>query len=194
MHAPDGTKPGTVWIWLITFALPIVGFVAAIPATLAVTSVLPQFVHAVEMADREAVYASNPVDPAPLWRDFVAATQDFLGPQLGWILLALGTALVMQVLLVVFAWLDYRALERREVPAPFHWGWSFFTFAGTGNLVTVLGRSSVVYRRTGRGLAPIWWTVALVVLGAVGSGVLVWLLVSTALFGAHNDVGPLQVG
>ncbi len=49
---------------------------------------------------------------------------------------------------IVFAFLDWRELKRRGVPAPFHWAFSFLALAGFG-IVYPIGRSVVVKRRTG---------------------------------------------
>ncbi|MBC7442174.1 MAG: DUF2510 domain-containing protein [Ramlibacter sp.] len=55
---------------------------------------------------------------------------------------------------VVLAYFDRRRLNLAGFVRPFHWAWAFL-FSG----VYVIGRSVVVRRRSGRGLAPIWvWT------------------------------------
>jgi len=52
---------------------------------------------------------------------------------------------------------------------PFHWAWAFL-YSG----VYIIGRSIIVQRRIGRGLAPIWAWVAMSVLGLIVSvGILV---------------------
>jgi hypothetical protein len=77
----------------------------------------------------------------------------------------LGVSFLANALVVVFAYLDYRDLERKGVVRPFHWAWSFFTFLNPGFLVYIIGRSVIVRRVThGRGLAPIWVTIGLYVL------------------------------
>lgn len=60
---------------------------------------------------------------------------------------------------VWFAYLDYRTLGRRAVPRPFHWAWTFLS-----SLVYVIGRSVIVKRRTGHGMAPFWAAIASIVL------------------------------
>lgn len=59
--------------------------------------------------------------------------------------------IVFFALTVLLASSDWRGLNRARLSRPFHWAWTFF---GVG--VYVIGRSVIVYRRTGRGLAPIW--------------------------------------
>ena len=44
-----------------------------------------------------------------------------------------------------------RELKKRGVQQPFHWAFAFLT-----SIVYVIGRSVVVKRRTGGGLAPLW--------------------------------------
>ncbi|MCU1414144.1 MAG: hypothetical protein JWN80_1484 [Microbacteriaceae bacterium] len=56
---------------------------------------------------------------------------------------------------IVLAFFDWRALKRVGVIRPFHWAWAFFAVIGLG-IVYVIGRSVVVHRRSGRGLAPLW--------------------------------------
>lgn len=50
---------------------------------------------------------------------------------------------------------DYRALMRLGYQRPFPWAWAFL-----GAIVYVIGRTVVVKRRSGRGLAPIWVMIA----------------------------------
>lgn len=52
---------------------------------------------------------------------------------------------------IVLALRDRRRLQRAGVTKPFHWAWSFL-LAG----VYVIGRSVIVRRRAGRGIAPAW--------------------------------------
>lgn len=70
--------------------------------------------------------------------------------------LLIASGWIVAGLLVVVGWLDRRVLLAAGVPNPFHWAWSFL-----GSIVYVIGRSVVVKRRTGQGLAPLWVFVAL---------------------------------
>ena len=63
-----------------------------------------------------------------------------------------------------FAYLDYRELGRRGIPRPFHWAFAFISYA-----VYPIGRSVVVRKRTGRGISPMWVSIALMVLIFVAS-------------------------
>ena len=130
--APGAARAGTVWIW------------AAIAA-----SVLPLYIGA--FLDMEAV--------ARLFGEASAA----LTPA-GWIVAGLSLLVVVDLVLValavLFARLDHRALRRRGIPSPFGWGWAALAFVATLG-VYVAGRTFVVHRETGRGLAPFWgWLVA----------------------------------
>lgn len=67
---------------------------------------------------------------------------------------------------VALAYFDVKALESRGVERPFHWAWNFIPSYGT--TVYFIGRSVVVRRRTGGGLAPLWGYIALFVVGIIG--------------------------
>jgi hypothetical protein len=70
-------------------------------------------------------------------------------------------------LTVLFGILDWRALKKAAVPNPFHWAWIFFSVIGVP--VYMIGRSVVVRRRVGSGLAPMVVNLALIVAGfAIG--------------------------
>jgi hypothetical protein len=71
---------------------------------------------------------------------------------------------VLYAALVVVGWLDYRRLRALGVPRPFHWAWSFLS-----GIVYMIGRSVVVKRRTGTGLTPLWFFIALEALFFVGT-------------------------
>ena len=74
---------------------------------------------------------------------------------------------VAYALVVILAAFDHRELTRRGVDRPFHWAFAFL------GIVYMIGRTVVVKRRTGRGLAPlfVWigcWIVSVIVPFAVG--------------------------
>ncbi|MGY6498422.1 MAG: hypothetical protein ACXIUP_09375 [Microcella sp.] len=68
-------------------------------------------------------------------------------PLIGLALWAIGTNL---------SWLDRRTLARRGIERPFPWAWALLS-----SVIYVVGRSIVVRRRTGRGLAPLWTVIVL---------------------------------
>jgi hypothetical protein len=135
LKAPDGTKTGTVWIWLIN-ALLVVGMI-------------PFF-----LVDWAAYVDSTMV--GSITGDPTAQLGMYTTP--GYVVSQLS-GFVIYGLTVVFAALDVRVLKARGVQQPFHWAFAFLT-----SIVYVIGRSVVVKRRTGGGLAPLWVYIALNVL------------------------------
>jgi hypothetical protein len=83
---------------------------------------------------------------------------------------------VLFALTVVFAWLDVRTLKERGVLNPFHWAFAFL-----GGIVYTIGRSVVVKRRTGGGLAPLWGMIAVFVVSIIVSIVWSALLVQSMM-------------
>jgi hypothetical protein len=81
-------------------------------------------------------------------------------------------SLLLFGLSMLFIVLDWRALTRAAVPRPFHWAWGFFMIVGAP--VYMIGRSIVVRRRTGGGLAPMFINLALLLVNvAIGIAILV---------------------
>ena len=151
LRAPEGTDWKTVWIWVIVL-LPVVQLLALL--------FIPWGTMYSDM------FAGILDDPG-------LASTAFLYPYTEpwfWILMLLSWA--MYAFLVYVAYRDYRELEARGVPRPFHWAWQFL---GT---VYPIGRSVVVNRRTGRGLAPIWAVVGSIVLSFIVTGIITSLVVS----------------
>jgi len=160
VRAPEGTRPGTVWAWLIAL-IPIV------PTTL------------------WGVFD---------WRGLLDGTLDVspaLASQFGQLAhpiyaSASLTALLVQVGTILFAYFDYRALLARQIPLPLHWAWSFFTFAGAGNLVYMIGRAVVVRRRTGRGTGPLWAAIAVLL-----ATIAVYAMIAVIILEWIADVFPI---
>lgn len=63
---------------------------------------------------------------------------------------------------VAVAFFDWRKLTRDGFVRPFHWAFAFITPA-----VYAIGRSVIVNRRAGRGLAPLWACVAVIAISLV---------------------------
>jgi hypothetical protein len=120
--------PGTPWIWLNILA----PLLALIPAFFIDFDFFRRL-RAQPTMDRDTATA--------ILRDFVTQPAVILTCVL------LTLALVGSI---VFAYLDWRELTRRRMKSPFHWGFSFFMFAGL-LIVYRLGRAIVVKLRTGRG-------------------------------------------
>jgi len=162
LRAPEGTEPSTPWIWLLV-VLPVVEILISIPLLLSVGDVMSRMVG---MASTGAAAS----DSSEVLREMLSAYAGILGPML-WVMLA---GYLLSGIGVLLGWLDWRELRRRGVPKPFHWAWGFFVFAGGGILVTLIGRSVVIRRRTGRGLAPLWAGIAAYVVVFVAT--IVWVV------------------
>ena len=120
--------PGTPWMWL-NLAAPLI-------------ALIPLFFIDFDIFIRLQT-------PPPMDRDTAAkALQDFVTQPA--LILAVVLGFLAVVGSIVFAYLDWRELIRRRMKAPFHWGFSFFVFAGLF-IVYRLGRAIVVKQRTGEG-------------------------------------------
>jgi hypothetical protein len=150
LKAPDGTKTGNVWIWLV--------------------AILPLFTYvSLFFIDIGAMFRSalaSPTDPLAMYAAFFTPGV-IISTVIGWLFLAAG---------IVFSVLDYRALKARGVPKPFHWGFAFFALAGYG-IVYAIGRGVIVRSRTGSGMAPTVVAIVVFILGFVIS--IIWTLVMT---------------
>jgi len=151
LAAPAGTDPNTPWIWL-HLAMPLI---ASIPNLFidwgSLVTIDPENPQA--MLDRQlAVYSS----PAYI----ISVVLPFLTYAAG----------------VVFAFLDFRTLERRGVPRPFHWAFAFIPY-----YVYPIGRGIVAKRRTGRGIASTYVAIGLIVLGLV-LGIVFAVVIFSAIF------------
>ena len=103
-----------------------------------IMALLPLFGIVTLLTLTASALVASPTDPLATYRDpgYLASLA------LGWIVY--GGA-------VILAYFDRKRLLRDGYDLPFHWAW---TFLGGG--VYVIGRSIIVSRRSGRGLAPIW--------------------------------------
>ncbi|GAA2245668.1 DUF2510 domain-containing protein [Herbiconiux moechotypicola] len=157
-QAPLSVAPGTPvygpFIWIVTL-LPLVSFLLAPLSLIEFDRVL-----AASFADPYGTpfggYAGY--TPAGLLAQGIVTV-------LGWAIYAAG---------VVFAFLDHRWLTRLGYPRPFHWAWAFL------GSVYPIGRSVVVRRRAGRGIAPMWVTIALLAVGVIATIVFTVVIVSIA--------------
>jgi hypothetical protein len=151
LKAPEGTRTGTVWIWLVAL-LPLVGLVTLFTIDFSgyMNSAMQ---NPGSMASMLSIYTSP---------GFIITTI------VGWASVAFG---------IFAAFRDYRALIARKVPSPFHWAFAFLALAGWG-IVYAIGRGVVVKRRTGQGQAPMWVAIAVFVVLIVAG--IVWAVVITA--------------
>jgi hypothetical protein len=145
LKAPEGTRPYTVWIWILAL-LPLVSLIE------------------IPLLNYGAIFRASlahPQDPTSMYTPAYLQTQLVLD-LVGLVILAIN---------VVLAVVDQRALKRAGVPKTFPWGWGFLSG------VYVIGRSVIVRRRVGRGIAPMWvWISVLVV-----SGIYAITVVSSAI-------------
>jgi hypothetical protein len=157
--APAGTRPGTVWIWIFVL-VPLLEF-AELPL---LASVYPTILSATLSTSTS-----------------LSASQVLLGP--GYFAL-LGIGFAIYAVYVVAAALDYRALKARGVPAPFHWAWTLLS-----SIVYIIGRTVVVRRRTGAGLAPLWVYLGASAIRIIATMVVVLPIVGAAVNSAVNSAG-----
>jgi hypothetical protein len=90
-----------------------------------------------------------------------------------------GVSLLIAAATVVLAFFDARTLAARGVPRPFHWAWSFFALVSAP--VYMIGRSVVVRRRVGSGLAPMFVNLSLILIGFI-LGLVAGIVVATRIF------------
>jgi hypothetical protein len=153
LTAPPGTDPSTPWIWLILL-VPIV-------------QTLPIF-----FIDWTGYIEASIADPTGLSAGALLFSPAYIALfVLGWV----GTALM-----IWFAYLDWRELQRRGVPQPFHWAWIFLTFVVSFAVYTI-GRAVVAHRRTGTGLSVMWATIGLIVAGFIVGIVVAAVIVQQAI-------------
>lgn len=156
LRAPVGAKTNTVWIWL-TVLLPLV-------------SILPLL--AVDWAGYGHAILADPTITAEVNLALYASIP---------MLIAMASSLITTVLVILFPFLDYRALKGAGVPQPFHWAFAFFYLALGTTAVYVIGRSVVVRRRTGSGLGLVWVQIAVIVASWILVGVIITQAISPVL-------------
>jgi hypothetical protein len=142
--APPGTDGNTLWIWLIV-ALPVL------------PTLLLLFVPWGSMFDIDVT------SPNPYAR--MSGSYELFFSPFYWG--SIAASYLVYGLSVFFAYRDVKELTARGVPRPFHWAFAFVS-----GLVYTIGRSVVVVRRTGKGHAPIWAEVGVIVLSIVVMGVI----------------------
>lgn len=109
-----------------------------------------------------AVFALSASGSSPSGPDLSHFSSALSGFVVGVLLMDL-LALVIYGLTVMFAYFDWRELQRRGFARPFHWAWAFLA-----PMVYVIGRTVVAHRRGARdAMWPIWGLVAVTVIGIV---------------------------
>jgi hypothetical protein len=151
--APEGTDPYTTWIWPL-LAIPVLQLFS------------------IFLIDWEQYIVASLSDTSAAAQLDVVTTPGYIAvTALSWI---------TTILFVLFAFLDWRELSRRGVPRPFHWAWSFLALVSAWPVYPI-GRAIVARRRTGRGMASLWITIATIVLGIIVTIGLAIYLVQFAL-------------
>lgn len=154
-RAPEGTNVQTPWIWILVF-LPLVPLVPLF------------FLDVASFLSPDAL-----TDPTGM-----AVTLGLVTSPAYVALVVLGFAVT--VLSIVFAYVDWRALQKAGVPRPFHFAWVFLIFVVGSAAVYTIGRAVVAKRRTGHGIAPMWATIAvLITTFLVAIGWTIWIMVET---------------
>jgi hypothetical protein len=156
LKAPEGTKVYNPWIWLVVF-LPYV--------------TLPFLF----LLDFSSLFTQVDLDDPSAALDAQLAL--YTSP--AFIALTLG-GFIANALVVLFGYLDWKALQAAGVPKPFHWAWAFINLAGYP--VYAIGRAVITKRRTGHGSAVLWVTIGMLVLSIIVA--IVW---SAVLFSQAFD-------
>ncbi|HWH26885.1 MAG TPA: DUF2510 domain-containing protein [Pseudolysinimonas sp.] len=151
LMASEGTKTGTVWVWLIVL-LPL-------------SSIASIFLIDIEGYIRSMTVNSTSSTAAEL---SLITSPGYVAN--------LVFSFLLYGLSVFFAALDARVLAQRGVQRPFHWAFTFL-----GGIVYVIGRSVVVRHRTGQGLAPLWGFIAVQVVIFIASFVWAIVLVQSLM-------------
>jgi len=118
---------------------------------LAVLPVIGLISNLITVFDVDKVVADAVAPGAPVFTG-----PDIISGGIGWVVI-LGS-----IALAIF---DWRGLAKAGVPRPFHWAWIFFAFIGAP--VYMIGRTVVVRKRVGSGLAPMVVNLALVIVNFV---------------------------
>lgn len=151
-----GARVYTPWIWLITF-LPYV--------------LLPLLFGIDTTSMISDIDATDPTAASRAQLDLLTSP--------AYLALTLGGSLAYG-LCVLFAFLDRRELIARGVPRPFHWAWTLLS-----SPAYVIGRSIIVRRRTGKGIAPMWVAIGLyglsIVVSLVWAGILISQIMQAAM-------------
>jgi hypothetical protein len=159
---PPGTPVYNAFIWVLTL-LPLVSFL-----------LLPLAFVGFDDAIRSAVADPYSTDVNP-YAGFSAAA--LVGQAVSTIV-----SWVLYGAIVVLAYFDHKWLLRQGYVRPFHWAWAFL------GSVYPIGRSVVVRRRSGRGIAPMWVTIGLAVLGLI-IGILVIVYAFNSAYAAVTTYG-----
>jgi Protein of unknown function (DUF2510) len=156
LKAPEGTKPYTLFIWLIVL-LPLIEY---------------PLLFLIDWGD----YFRNSLSASAYGTASYSSVLSIFTPQY---LIVIASGWVLYGASAVFAYRDWKELKRREVPSPFH-----FAFVFISSLVYVIGRSVVIRRRTGSGIAPMWVAIIFTVVGGFATVTVIFV----QMFSVLNEV------
>lgn len=159
LKAPEGIPVYNVWIWLVTL----------LPALSILLSLFTTDLSGYGAIDLNDPYAANRAQ-----MEMMTSPAYVLSSVAGWVIYGLG---------VFFAYRDWRTLTLLQVPRPFHWAWAFL------GVVYPIGRSVVVRRRTGHGIAPMWVSIGILALSLILGIVLFITLMSTMMSSISDQIG-----
>jgi hypothetical protein len=157
LKAPEGTKTSQVLVWLMVL-LPLVNLIGLF------------------FIDWRGMFEFDTTDELSAYRSTFAI---FASPAY---VISLVLSLVLYGVNALLAYRDWRQLQALSVPRPFHFAWVFLS-----SPVYVIGRSVIVHRRTGKGLAPMWGQIAVYAL-SLGFGIYISATITSAI---TDQIGQL---
>jgi hypothetical protein len=160
LKAPAGTDWNTPWIWILLF-LPLLQLIPLL------------FIDWSQMFD---------VDPDTLAPDLSGQLAVYTSPAY---LASVFGGWVIYAIVVFLAYLDWKTLRDRGVPAPFHWAWAFLSY-----IVYAIGRGVVTNNRTGKGIVVVWVAVGVLLIGVVIGFVVAGVVIS-AVFSELPELSDL---
>ncbi|ROQ37273.1 uncharacterized protein DUF2510 [Frondihabitans sp. PhB188] len=160
--APEGAKVTNIFIWLIVL-LPIISLIFSLASIASLQGVVEDVIKSAQTDPTGSTVPTTPTTPL-----------EIVGNVVG-ILIAAAT--------IVLAYFDWKALKAAGVVRPFHWAFAFFALITP--LVYIIGRSVVVHRRSGRGLLPLWVSIAIAVIGLV-LGITAFVGIISGVMGSIN--------
>ncbi|WP_353111949.1 DUF2510 domain-containing protein [Microbacterium sp.] len=169
---PQGTRVNTVWIWLVVAVPALQAIIAAGSLVLmqqSMTTMLQEMQNAL-------------IDSGRIEANGVAVWMNAMTSAMGGLTALSLLSFVLYGVGVVFAALDHQELGRLGYQRRFHWAWNFLS------PVYPIGRSIVVRRQAGRGVAPMWVAIAITAATWIGSVIWSFVLMQSILSATLNTV------
>jgi hypothetical protein len=171
--SPEGTKPFTPYIWVLAL-IPIIQFAISVNYLRDFGGYFQRIL---------AVTLSSTLDGSSggaISGDLFRAELSIFSP--AYFLVLIG-GFVLYGLSAFFAYRDWRTLQRREVPRPFH-----FAFAFISSGVYIIGRSVIVRRRIGRGISPMWVWIGLI----IAETIVLSIMIAVVIAGFVGDISQYK--